>query len=421
MREDPSQALQEYTVATNGILDFLTAQLSSVGLWKNVTGTLVKVSSSSSGFVWGVNAGGEVYVRQEPGTDAGWNRVDKSFEGTVLDLATDPSSVYILFRTSGGETRLVTHPVDGSGSWGSPERVPFGADRLVVTNGFVTASGNGSVGTCAKPCNTGNWNVREDTHRLLGAGGGDLYAVVPGVQGVFKTDETAQTGWAPVPGLEGKQVSTLGAEADNSVLYAADSNHMYRCDDACKTKAGLQQVDTQGYVPLQNKGSIAVNPTTRNVWMAAQESDVKGNLFTRLDTDGSTPVLDFMDQTDRRRDRIMNSLGDAVEVQTAKLASEMSRQEAAAAIQESLDLSGQRERVNNEIQILKRKIESEKGASSGLTQKLPALQILIVALAAVVLIYVVAGWFLPSMITMGLSAVILAVGLGMAIYFSTTR
>lgn len=591
------QALQIFSQKTDSVLSYLKNQIGSFGLWQNIPGNLTKVSSSSSGYVWGIQNKAIWYCR-EPCASGNWTSIgvpDSLID--IKDVTTDTSSVYILFEakvdtpappppeptppppqpemipttkdmltypqlveasapsadikqyTEQGDTtsfftrlvisynvktkldyaawlnnpeykadaaRLLTMPlvplpskiqkevdplalaklldsavvfklpsrinenaaqraliatnndpaaaftwirtnandpnvnadfpaftpgptpppvpaktppptpapspfkwasraVDGSGSW-SVYDAPFNADSFVNTNGFLWISGKGRTAFCAKPCTTGNWNTQERAYSLKGASSTSVYASQPGQLGVLKADETAQTGWAQVPGLESMDVNTLGAEGDSTALYAADGRKMYRCEGGtCAT------VDTQGYLPLQTKGSLSVNPTTRNVWMVSGTSGNQGNLFARLDTPDTAPILDYVSQTDEQRDRIVNSLGDAIQVQTAQQASRIARKDAVEAIKRVTDISSQQDALTNETEVLQRQVSTAKNTSAGFSDKLKPLTILLVALVVTVVLYLTIGWFLPHTAMMIVAFLTLGAGFGGAIYFSVKK
>lgn len=415
---NPQQALNDYTQTTDGLLSYIAKQLSGFGLWQNVNGTLVKISSSG-GYAWGVNANGDVYVCKEPCTGL-WKMIDKKelSATSVLDLSADDTFVYILYDTPDGN-RVASKSIDSSGSWTS-RQIPFKADSFVTTNGFLWISGSGKTAFCGKPCTTGNWITHDDPHTLLSGGSQRVFAKTPGELGIVSTDETAQTGWKPVGGFEGIGASSFAAEADNSVLYGSDTTKLYKCEGTCDTKDQLSVVPTQGYIPIPSKGSLSVNPESRTMWMASTANAAGGNLFSRLDTPNET-VLQYVDQVEQQRDRDFNSLGGEYQIQTARVASKLAQDEAAEAIKQSLDLTGRKDSANKEIEILKRKIQNAQASAGGYNEKMIPLHILLSMLAIVVLVSIVGVWVLPHTVLMGICLVLLSVGFGLAIYFSVSR
>jgi len=605
MSEDQSQALQQYTESTTGILGYLKNQLSSVGFWTNVPGTLSKVVSSA-GYSWGVGQDGKkVYFCKEPCTGS-WEPMRE--ELSVLDIASDTTNVYILISTIenipdtasaappaavappppppppapvttkptrllglaeavtndlpllqsmwGGSTakdpgvfrlivinglktqaeiqvfvyynasalgkynfplpalpdniqkdvdekalfmvldygaqnglpainpnaaqrallanqnnaaaavqwlflhgsdagindafpvptappappppppppppkpnmipttvykylKLPGDPTTTNMSNYSVQKVPFKATSISITNGYVWVSGNSKMAFCAKPCATGGWTIKDDPHSLLGAGGTSIYAKDPATSALVKTDETAQTGWVPVGGFAGLSPLSVGAEADNTALYGSDSKNLYRCDGTCDSEDKLEEIDTQGYLPIGAKGSISVNPTTKNVWLASSSSGSGGNLFQRLDGPNIDPVLNHVNDNQKERDRIFNTLGGAEEIQIYKISSDIAKQESNDAIKKSIDIGGKLEKVDDQISLLQRKVQTATAFSGDVTSRLVPLQILLFSLALVVLMYFLTGWVISQTVLMWVSVLILSVGFGLAIYFST--
>lgn len=412
------ESLADFKNTTSGMMDYLTNQLTAFGLWNNISGSLQKVSSSSAGFVWGYNSGGKVYFCKEPCTAASWTQIP--LDETPTDIVTDSTRAYVLYSDSTGAPMIASTSVDGTGSW-TFNKLPFNADKITTTNGFLWASGAGKMAFCGKPCNTDNWNVLDDNYSLLSGGGSSIFASSPGVSGVFRTDETAQTGWAPVAGFAGIAPSVVAGEADNTVIYAADNTKVYRCGANCDTKDQLEVINSQGFVPIQSKGSITVNPSTRNVWMAAESSGKGGNLFARLDTTNTEPIMEAVYTAETQRDRIFNSLGDSLKVQTAEVSSKMAQIEAAEAVKQAIDITGDGKNTDSEIKLLERKIEQASSASGGYQDKMKPLMILLISLVLTALLYILAGWLLPSSLMMGLAILILGSGLGLSIYFSVNK
>jgi hypothetical protein len=299
--------------------------------------------------------------------------------------------------------------------------IPFKAGSISVTNGYLWASGDSKMAYCAKPCSGGGWTVKDDQHTLMGAGATAVYAIDPNNASLVKTDETAQTGWAPVAGFAGVSPVTVGAEADSVGLYAADSKNLYRCDGTCSSEDQLETVDTQGFIPIGAKGSISVNPTTKNVWMASSSSGTGGNLFQRLDAQNNLdPVLNYIDENQNDRDRIFNSLGGSSEIQTYKISSDIAKRESNEAVKKAVDMGGKLDDVDNKLGLLQRKVATAKNFGGNLTASVVPLQILLFALVLITMLYILTGAILSQTILMWTSVIILSVAFGLAIYFSTT-
>lgn len=356
----------------------------------------------------------ETYQKRLKEWETGWASYNEAYAAKkTRELAATPRT------TTTTATAITYKQVDKwDASW-KTVIVPFNADKITVTNGFLWASNGKKNAFCGKPCTTGNWNVRDDNHSLLGGGASHVFATEPGKSGVFKSDETAQTGWSPVKGLEGVSTSALAAEADNSVLYAADNSKVYRCTDTCASKNNLEVVNSQGFVPIQTKGSLSINPTTRNVWMASQVASSNGNLFSRLDAPDKTPILNMVDDAQKQQDRAVNSLGGSLSVSTAKLSSSMAKQEAVDVVKEATELRSERNTIQNEINTLQRKIETANSQNAGYDKKKKPMIVLLICLAIVAIMYITVGWFMPYWLSMTIATLVLGTGLGLAIYFST--
>jgi hypothetical protein len=253
----------------------------------------------------------------------------------------------------------------------------------------------------------------------MGAGGTSIYAKDPATARLVKTDETAQTGWAPVGGFDGLSPLSLAAEADKTALYGSDNKKLYRCEGTCESKDNIEEIDTQGYLPIGSKGSIHVNPVTKNVLMASSSSGTGGNLFQRLDAPSIDPILNYVNNNQNERDRIFNALGGAEEIQTYKISSHLAKRESNEAIKESIDIGGKLEKIDDQVSLLQRKVQTATAFSGNVTSKLVPLQILLFSLALVIAVYFFMGWALSQTVLLWICVLILSAGLGLAIYFST--
>jgi len=127
----------EYETSTNAIDDIVSTQLSSVINWKGVSGSLLKISSSAAGFVWGYNVGGTVYMCQLP-CNGNWIEVDfNEYQvSNILDLTTDQSNLYLLYTTSAGSTNLLVTPATNQGTR-TVINVPFSATSIFSTHTYI--------------------------------------------------------------------------------------------------------------------------------------------------------------------------------------------------------------------------------------------------------------------------------------------
>jgi len=410
---EPRALLQTFTRATENVLGYLSEQIVSIGKWMNVSGNLVKISVSPSGYTWGYSADGRMYYNTA--TDKTWKHtpLPKEWSGALAsDVATDDNFVYFIFTNS----RLVAfRAVDGSGDFLPSTTTPFLATSIVSTNNQLIAGGDGSIAIAEKPLTTmTTFTVKENRHNILGAGKNTIYGTKPGKLGLERTDDTLQGSWKEVPGFKDKSISALAAEADNSMLYAADANTIYKCDSECST---VEKVRSQGLVPIQSKGALSVDPTTKSVWMVTGSRGAKGNIYERVDGSDPEQIFDHVEKVDVNRDRIFNTLGQDVGVEQDKLERILEVEEARSAVQKALDVSGQKKNVDEEVSILRRRIEAESGASGGYSSKMKVLYILLLSLLLVVLLYFTVGFFVPTTVLMGLAILVLGAGFSTAIFY----
>jgi hypothetical protein len=453
MNESPSQSLSTYKTTTSGVLDYLKNQLSSITGWNNIPGSLVKVSSSPGGYTWGYNSTGDIYSCKNPCSPPNWKSMNadrRKDDDGILDITTDSQFVYFLTIWGNGRAILKV-PVDAQDfrKLNINDNVIFlpsdgvmkdlaKADSITVTDGYIQVGESSShiIGMLSKADNTQNWSYKKtstlkpgtktnemsDMFNLIGGGNKHTYFKSVTSPNILKSDETVQSGFTAVKGLEGINVSSIAADADNTVLYASDNSKLYKCDGICDSKDQLKVVDTQGHIPIQGKGSLSMDPSSRSLWMLTSDSTNIGNIFQRLDApDISTPVLDYTNKTEDQRDRIFNSLGGSVAIQTAQVSSNMAKQEASDALKQMTDLTGDRHKVDNEITLLQRKIEDANNQIGGFAQKKKPLMILLICLAIVALMYLTIGWIMPYGLSMGIAVIVLGTGLGLSIYFSTNK
>ena len=455
MNQSPSQSLSTYQSTTTGVLDYLKNQLSSITGWSNIPGSLVKVSSSPGGYTWGYNSTGKIYSCKNPCSPPNWKLMNpeqrEDEKDMIVDMATDSQFVYFLINW--GKGRLIFKvPIDAQDitnknadyiflpAASDYDRTVYGNIKsLTVTDGYIQVAGETTdkynlnvTATCAKPCNPSSWNINwldnydqlngkyTDRFKLIGSGNKHTYFKSTMTSKILKNDETLQTGLKPINGIEGINVTSLAADADNTALYASDNSKLYKCEGTCESKDQLKVVDTQGHLPIQGKGSLSIEPTSRTLWMLASDSVPGGNIFQRLDApDISAPVLDYANKTEDQRDRIVNSLGGTMAIQTAQISSGMAKEEAADAFKQLSDLSGDHKKIDNEIQLLERKIENTNNQLSGINDKKKPLLSLLISLAIVAIMYLTVGWFMPYGLSMGFAVIVLGTGLGFSIYFST--
>lgn len=288
----------EYEDSTNAINSIVSTQLSSVLNWINIPGAMTKVSSSASGFAWGFNSSNNVYVCQLP-CSGNWTQVDIENAGTIHDITTDLTNVYVLGSV------LLTAPATNQGQWNRIP-VPFSATTIFSTHTNIWAQDAlNNKQKCPKPCMSANWIASADKDvTITSASDSALYGKQADGSPV-KTDENIQSGWSPIDGLA--KVSKLIGDVDKEALYGVDT-----ATNTFKFDGTQHGVATQGYAPL----NLTIEPTTKQMWMTATTSGDKGNIFTRLENPDYGTVINAIAPIDKSRDQVVSQISKAYSNQT---------------------------------------------------------------------------------------------------------
>lgn len=292
-----------YDQTTQDINNTLSTQLSTVLTWANIPGELQKVSSSAYGFAWGFS-GATVYICQLPCT-GNWQPVDlsKFSIGTVLDVATDETNVYILVNAS-SKIVMLTNTSDGRGVW-NVVPVPFVASQIFSTHSYIWAQDSqNNKQKCPKPCTTTNWIVEaENKITITSSSATSLYGKDATGAGM-KTDEVLQSGWSPIAGLLGTKVNSVIGQIDQSSVYVLDpTSKVLKCEGDCSTNT-VTPVDTQGYTPL----NLTADPTSKTLWMTAQTKGDLGNIFSRPDKPDYSTIMNTITPLDKQRDTVVEDV-----------------------------------------------------------------------------------------------------------------
>ena len=415
---DTNTIMQEYTSKTANLTGYLQKKIESTNAWQNIPGNLTKIASSPAGWVWGYDKSNVVYVCKEPCT-GGWQSVDTSVLNVqnIQDIAVDKDNVYILYsflNAPSGEGAWAFRPVDGSGAWsGYPTTPAF--TTIVPTNNYLWATTSTFPMRCAKPCTTNNWveDTLPDGLTMLGSDGASVYGAPYGLPNLWKRDEQGQQNWTPVPSVNFMPTS-LAAESSANGLYVADPKGSlnFCTDTSCNT------VDTLGYAVPTLKGGLSKNPDTQKLWLLSTTTGVKGNVFERLDSANIAPIMREVESEEASRGELVNTLADALQVQTSKAEASMVAREASAAIQQLEPVSKSASTSQKTTQTIKREIANAQSEGEGYTGKLVPLQILTGTLLVSILLYLTVGFIMPTTLTNVSVFLVLAAGLGAAIYFS---
>lgn len=313
--------------------------------------------------------------------------------------------------------------VDGSDSWEIYD-APSGNTNLEISDSFLFLGSKG----CAKPCTTGNWiDIPQPggtgiNQGAFAASSGSVYNIqfADGAYKVFRGTGTGQGGWNELTGLQNK--IPLSASIDNTAIYVTPTDpstygNLERCEYPYDSPDKCKPVRTDG----RKVAGITVNPATNRVWMTTRETASKGNIFQRLDNEDPQVIMNEVDEQGQELQRNVNSLGGDIRITQAEVVSGMTRKEASDIITEATNLSGNISGTLQESEKLRSQIRQGKEEEAGYKNKMLPLQILTFTLAVVLLIYLTAGFILPSTITSILAVLGLSAGLATAIYFAVTN
>ena len=289
----------EYEDSTNAINSIVTSQLSSVLNWVNIPGAMTKVSASAAGFAWGFNTSNNVYVCRLP-CSGNWTQVDIESPGTILDITTDLTNVYVLGSV------LLTAPATNQGTWNRIP-IPFSATQIFSTHTNIWAQDAlNNKQKCPKPCMSANWIASADKDVII-TSSSDTALYGKQADGTpVKTDENIQSGWSPIDGLDTK-VSKLIGDVDKEALYGVDT-----ATNTFKFDGTQHGVTTQGYIPM----NLTIEPTSRQMWMTATTSGNMGNIFTRLENPDYGTITNAIAPIDKSRDQVVSQISNAYSNQT---------------------------------------------------------------------------------------------------------
>ena len=406
---------------TSGINTTLTTQLSSVQQWANISGSLVKASSSQAGYLWGFNSINKVWVCQQPCTGQ-WTMVDLSklvtpaspaTAGTIsaiLDIATDETNVYILFNSENSAS-LATKTANNQTDWAV---IPIG-NGFVPANIFSThtylwlQSASNQKVKIPKPVNMTNTMPHPDTSVKITSSSATALYGVDGTGKAMKSDETLQTGWAPVSGLTGIAVKSLVGDLDQEGLFYIDNNsRVSECVGDCSTNKSVS-VNTQGYLPLY----MTADPSTKQLWMTSSTSGSKGNIFNRVANPDYSSIMNTVTPLDQNRDKVV---GD-VNVQYNKQTEVMTVNKQISEFQTLFSkIFGDATRATDDTNLQISKVETDVVGKQmqlkTITNIEPIIQKFVVTLATAALVYAIfsfLGWIVHA---------IVLVVIGVGIYLS---
>lgn len=233
---------------------------------------------------------------------------------TILDIATDETNVYLLF-SNGTTTFLATKTANNQTDWSANavSNPTFAPVNIFSTHTYLwlqTAT-NQKV-KIPKPVNmTNSMPVADTSVKITSSSATALYGV-DGTGKAMKSDETLQTGWAPVSGLTGTAVKSLVGDLDQQGLFYIDNNsRVSECVGDCSTNKTVP-VNTQGYLPLY----MTADPSTKQLWMTSSTSGKVGNIFNRVGNPDYSSILNAVTPLDQNRDKVVGDVKDEYNKQT---------------------------------------------------------------------------------------------------------
>ena len=326
---------------------------------------------------------------------------------TTADIVTDETNVYLLF-TSGSTTSLAIKTANNQTDWNV---IQVSTPTFVPTNIFSThtyiwlqGASNQKV-KLPKPVTMSNsMPVADITVKITSASSSALYGIDASGK-AMKTDETLQTGWAPIAGLQGTQVGSLVGDLDQTGLFAINSSGVSECVGDCSTKQ-LTPLNTQGYLPLYLTG----DPSTKQLWMTSSTAGSVGNIFNRVASPDFTSVSNAIAPLDKNRDTVVTDVTKDYSKQTTVM--KINEQ---LALFKSLftQLFGDATKAQNDANTRISQVGSDIASKKANLQKLnsiqPTIQKLVVTLGIAALMYAIFspfGWIVHAGVI-----VVLAVGI----------
>ena len=375
-----------------------TKIVNSAGLAKYYTGPLANYSSVN----WAN------YSTTPPGAyKLTLNPTQSSPAVTILDIVTDETNVYLLF-TSGADTSVATKTANNQTDWSV---VKVGTPTFTPTNLFSThtylwlqAASNQKV-KLPKPVNMSNsMPVGDTTVKITSSSSSALYGIDASGK-AMKSDETLQSGWTPVAGLSGVQVSSLVGDLDQTGLFVVNGSGVSECVGDC-SKKDVKPLYTQGYLPLYMTG----DPSTQQLWMTSSTPGNVGNIFSRVANPDFSSILNTITPLDRNRDTVVTDVKKDYNKQTQV----MTVNKQIAEFQDVFKrLFGDATKAADETNTQISKVESElvtENINLRLVKNVePMLQKFVVTLAIAALIYAVLphiGWWVHMIVI-----VVLCVGI----------
>jgi hypothetical protein len=327
---------------------------------------------------------------------------------TILDIVTDETNVYLLF--SNGSTAFVaTKTANNQTDW---LLNPVGNSNFAPVNIFSThtylwlQSATNQKVKIPKPVNmTNSMPVADTSVKITSSSSSALYGV-DATGNAMKSDETLQTGWAPVSGLRGTPVKSLIGDLDEQGLFIIDNNsRVSQCVGDCSTNK-TSEINTQGYLPLY----MTADPSTKQLWMTSSTSGSVGNIFNRIASPDYSSITNSIAPLDRNRDDIVTDVSKDYNTQTQVMGV---NQELSMFNSLFTHLFGEATRVqtdtNTRISQVETDLQNKKKSLEKINNIQPIIQKFVVTLAITALVYAVFspfGWYVHA-----IALVVLVIGI----------
>ena len=231
-----------------------------------------------------------------------------------------------------------------------------------------------------------------------------LYGI-DGSGNAMKTDETLQTGWAPVAGLQGRPVSSLVGDLDQTGLFVINGAGVSECVGDCSIPQ-ITPLNTQGYMPLYLTG----DPATKQLWMTSSTEGSVGNIFNRIANPDYGSITGSIAPLDKNRDDIKTDV-----------TKEYSKQTQVMNVNQQLSMfkslfnhlfgeaTKAQTNANTRISQVETDLQNKKKTLDQLNSIQPTIQKFVVTLAITALVYAVFspfGWYVHA-----IALVVLVIGI----------
>lgn len=371
----------EYEDTTEGIDSIITSGLSSVLDWINIPGGLTKVASSEAGFAWGYNTDNSVWSCALPCT-GNWKMSDlkgQSIE-TILDLTTDNTNVYVLYRNTSGNTILLLTPANRQGIWSSIS-VPFGATKIFSTHTYIWAQDpSNRKQMCPKPCTMANWIPgSESVIQITSSTDTHLYG--KDAQGnALQTDQTMRSGWSPITSFGDTKVDSVVGGVD--VIYAVDTSSNVVTSDG-------KLLPTNGYEPAN------LTVSNNQLWMTSVTPGLSGNVFTRTEKPDYMKTLNEIAPLDKRRDKVVEQVESKFNEQTDVMTVNKQSKDIIDFFKKMFNLDKDTaKKATSQAGHITEQIRSTQEQLDKITDVEPVMKIAVLTLFAIVMIYLLFGTIL---------------------------